>query len=219
MNPTTFFAMLLDPREKEKGLQFALELLYGKNSSKVESVMKLVKLDFKILFEEYKDVYSVHEESSSSIQGHAKAVLSKPVAGPSRMKELMSRSKRFKKSPNDDEGKTELDKYFIDEYEEGEGEDDDDDDEEFDLLGWWKTNSTKYKILGHMAKDILAIPVSSVASESAFSTGKRVLSPCRSSLSTRTVEALLCTQSWLRKPIKLDLLSDFIPDDDVEIEE
>ncbi|KAI3887683.1 hypothetical protein MKX03_010205, partial [Papaver bracteatum] len=217
MNPTTFFSMLLDPREKEKGLQFALELLYGKNSSKVESVMKLVKLDFKILFEEYKDVYSVHEEeSSSSIQGQAKGVASKPVAGPSRMKELMSRSKRFKKSPSDDEGKTELDKYFIDEYEEGEGEED---DEEFDLLGWWKTNNTKYKILGHMARDILAIPVSSVASESAFSTGKRVLSPCRSSLSTRTVEALLCTQSWLRKPIQLDLLSDYIPDDDVEIEE
>ncbi|XP_026378250.1 zinc finger BED domain-containing protein RICESLEEPER 2-like [Papaver somniferum] len=119
MNPTIFFAMLLDPREKEKGLQFALDLLYGKSSSKVESVMKLVKLDFKILFEEYKDVYSVHEESSSSIQGQAKTVVSKPVTGPSRMKELMSRSKRFKKGPNDDEGKTELDKYYIDEYEQG----------------------------------------------------------------------------------------------------
>ncbi|KAI3868436.1 hypothetical protein MKX03_010987, partial [Papaver bracteatum] len=217
MNPTTFFSMLLDPREKEKGLQFSLELLYGKNSSKVESVMKLVKLDFKILFEEYKDVYSVHdEESSNSIQGQAKGVACKPVAGPSRMKELMSRSKRFNKSPNDDVGTTKLDKYFIDEYEEGEGEDD---DEEFDLLGRWKTNSIKYKILGHMARDILAIHVSYVASESAFSTGKRVISPCRSSLYTRTIEALLCTQSWLRKPIQLDILSDYIPDDDIEIEE
>ncbi|KAI3865416.1 hypothetical protein MKW92_018196, partial [Papaver armeniacum] len=71
------------------------------------------------------------EESSSSIQGQAKAVVSKPGAGPSRMKELMSRSKRFKSSPNDDVGKTELDRYFIDKYEEGEGEDD---EEEFDLL-------------------------------------------------------------------------------------
>lgn len=46
-----------------------------------------------------------------------------------------------------------------------------------------------------------------------------VLTPCRSSLSTRTVEALLCTQSWLRKPIQLDLLTEFIPEDNAEIEE
>ncbi|KAI3876975.1 hypothetical protein MKX03_024560 [Papaver bracteatum] len=222
MNSITFFAMLLDPREKEKGLEFALECLYGKKSPKVELVMRSVMLDFKILFEEYKDVYnSVHEEVSSTfMQGQAKSVASKlgtGAAGPSRMKELMSRSKRHKSNPDDDVGKTELDRYFIDKFEEGEGEDGDDD--EFDLLGWWKTNINKYRILGHMAKDILAIPVSSVASESAFSTGKRVLSPCRSSLSTRTVEALLCTQSWLRKPIQLDLLCDYLPDDDVEVEE
>ncbi|XP_026459995.1 uncharacterized protein LOC113360740 [Papaver somniferum] len=81
-------------REKEKGLQFALELLYGKNSSKVEFVMKLVKLDFKILFEEYKDAYSVHEEeSSSSIQRQAKAVVSKPVTGPSRLVGFCSNEK------------------------------------------------------------------------------------------------------------------------------
>ncbi|GAU34710.1 hypothetical protein TSUD_29520 [Trifolium subterraneum] len=41
----------------------------------------------------------------------------------------------------------------------------------FDLLNWWKVNSTKYPILGQMARDILAIPLSTVASESAFSTG------------------------------------------------
>ncbi|XP_026384819.1 zinc finger BED domain-containing protein RICESLEEPER 2-like [Papaver somniferum] len=176
MNSITFFAMLLDPREKEKGLEFALDCLYGKKSPKVELVMRSVLLDFKILFEEYKDVYSVHEEeSSTSMQGQAKSVVSKPGEGPSRMKELMSRSKRFKSNPDDDVGKTELDRYLIDKFEEGEGEDGDDD--EFDLLGWWNTNSNKYKILGHMAKDILAIHVSSVASESAFSTGKRVLSP------------------------------------------
>ncbi|XP_026450850.1 protein trichome birefringence-like 2 [Papaver somniferum] len=69
-----------------------------------------------------------------------------------------------------------------------------------------------------MATDILAMPVSSVASESAFSTGKRVLTPWRASLSTRTVEALLCTQSFLQKPIALDILCDYIPDDAVEDE-
>uniref|UniRef100_A0A803LPT5 HAT C-terminal dimerisation domain-containing protein n=1 Tax=Chenopodium quinoa TaxID=63459 RepID=A0A803LPT5_CHEQI len=49
-----------------------------------------------------------------------------------------------------------------------------------------------------MAKDVLAIPVSTVASESAFSTGGRVLDPFRSSLSSNMVEALICAQDWLR---------------------
>ena len=47
--------------------------------------------------------------------------------------------------------------------------------------------------------------VSTVASESAFSTGGRVLDPHQCSLSTRTVEALICTQNWLRStPISFD---------------
>ena len=49
-----------------------------------------------------------------------------------------------------------------------------------------------------MAKDILAIPVSTVASESAFSTSGRVVDEFRSSLGPKTVEALICAQDWLR---------------------
>ncbi|WOL01424.1 HAT family dimerization domain-containing protein [Canna indica] len=49
-------------------------------------------------------------------------------------------------------------------------------------------------------KDILAIPVSTVSSESAFSTEGRVLDPFRNSLHPSTVEALICTQNWLRNP-------------------
>ncbi|KAK2388993.1 zinc finger BED domain-containing protein DAYSLEEPER [Trifolium repens] len=68
----------------------------------------------------------------------------------------------------------------------------------FDLLNWWKVNSTKYPILGQMARDILAIPLSTIASESAFSTGGKVLNNYRSSLTSKTVEALICTQNWCK---------------------
>jgi len=66
---------------------------------------------------------------------------------------------------------------------------------EFDLLAWWKANITKYLILSKLAKDILAIPVSTVSSEQALSTGGRVIDSFRSSLTPKTVEALICAQN------------------------
>ncbi len=49
-----------------------------------------------------------------------------------------------------------------------------------------------------MARDVLAIPISTVAFESAFSTGGRVLDTFRSSLTPKTIKALVCSQDWLR---------------------
>jgi hypothetical protein len=63
---------------------------------------------------------------------------------------------------------------------------------------WWKDNCTRYPVLARIAREVLAIPVSTVASESAFSTGGRVLDAYRSSLSATTVEALICTQDWVK---------------------
>ncbi|KAH9762673.1 BED-type domain-containing protein [Citrus sinensis] len=68
---------------------------------------------------------------------------------------------------------------------------------DFDVLQWWKMNKGKYPILAEMAKDLLAIPVTTVASESAFSTGGRTLSPHRSRLHPDTLEAIMCSQHWL----------------------
>ncbi|KAJ1690673.1 hypothetical protein LUZ63_014828 [Rhynchospora breviuscula] len=49
-----------------------------------------------------------------------------------------------------------------------------------------------------LARDILAVPISTVASESTFSTAGRTLSPTRSSLNDESIEALVCAQNWLR---------------------
>uniref|UniRef100_A0A803N1H5 BED-type domain-containing protein n=1 Tax=Chenopodium quinoa TaxID=63459 RepID=A0A803N1H5_CHEQI len=88
--------------------------------------------------------------------------------------------------------KSELD-YYLEEARERRVE-----GEMFDILGWWKEKSDKYNVLSTLAKDILAIPISTVSSESAFSTSGRILDQFRSSLGPNMVEALVCTQDWLR---------------------
>jgi hypothetical protein len=71
-------------------------------------------------------------------------------------------------------------------------------DSEFEALAWWKANNLKYRILSKMEQDILAVPMSSVASKSAFSTSGRVIEPHRASLSPKTVQMLLCRLDWVR---------------------
>ena len=71
--------------------------------------------------------------------------------------------------------------------------------EDFDILGWWKVNSLRFPILSQLARDVLPIPISTVASEFAFSTGGRVLNSFRSSLTPKVVEAFVCTQDWIRE--------------------
>ncbi|KAL0283408.1 UNVERIFIED_CONTAM: putative AC transposase [Sesamum angustifolium] len=93
-----------------------------------------------------------------------------------------------------DRVKSELEKYL--------GEDVEMHRDKFDILNWWKVNTQRFPILSKMARDVLAVPVSTVASESAFSTGGRVLDAFRSSLSPKIVQALICTQDWLRKDSK-----------------
>ena len=56
-----------------------------------------------------------------------------------------------------------------------------------DALTWWGCNGHRYPIISRMARDILAIPLSTVASESAFSAGDRHLDPFRSSLTPKVV--------------------------------
>ena len=67
----------------------------------------------------------------------------------------------------------------------------------FDILSFWKGSEIRYPEVAVMAYDILGIPISTVASESTFSTGGRVIDQYRSSLKPDIVEALVCIRDWL----------------------
>ncbi|XP_071718389.1 zinc finger BED domain-containing protein RICESLEEPER 2-like [Rutidosis leptorrhynchoides] len=69
----------------------------------------------------------------------------------------------------------------------------------FNVLEWWNIHKLKFSVLSKMAIDVLAIPISTVASESTFSAWGRVIEPFRSCLAPETVQMLICGGDWIRK--------------------
>jgi hypothetical protein len=65
-----------------------------------------------------------------------------------------------------------------------------------DIIQWWQHTKLKYPTLQKIARDVLTIPVTTMASESVFSTSGKIISPHRSRLAPSVIEALMCMQAW-----------------------
>ena len=76
-------------------------------------------------------------------------------------------------------------------------------DVNFEILERWRDNWSRYQVLSKVAKDVLAVPVSIVASELAFSTGGWIVDPFWSSLSPFMVQNLVCSQNWLQATVPI----------------
>ena len=48
-------------------------------------------------------------------------------------------------------------------------------DEKWIVLSWWRDHKLTYPVLSILAKDIFTIPISTISSESAFSTTGRIV--------------------------------------------
>ncbi|KAL0308143.1 UNVERIFIED_CONTAM: putative AC transposase [Sesamum calycinum] len=68
---------------------------------------------------------------------------------------------------------------------------------DLDVLDYWRGSSARYPELALMARDVLNIPITTVASESTFSHGGRIIGKFRSSILPTNAEAILCGRDWL----------------------
>ena len=190
MNMLIYIAVIIDPRHKLVFVEHSLKRLYpGEVGFEMANLVKESMYEF---FKDYCDRLGV--------QVHAKRSTIERPNESSQIRKRMVLAKQFKKQIVECGGldnKSELDKYLAEGFEE--------DSDDFNILEWWKVNSPRFPILSHIARDVLAIPISTVASEAAFSTGGRVLDPFRSSLTPRIVEALVCTQDWSRRSSKVNV--------------
>ncbi|KAH9703019.1 BED-type domain-containing protein [Citrus sinensis] len=194
LNKLLIVAVVLDPRYKLSFVKFCFEELYDENV--VCELIKVIKGLLSSLYDFYTNNNSRCDSGSQNQSVNA-------VICPSELEKKsdiidyrlakVAKLSKWKKKQLEEDGvelKNEVDKYLLDDCENCF-------DDSFDLLNWWKVNGGKYKVLSNIAKDILSIPISTVASESAFSTGGRILDPFRASLSPKMVESLICGQNWL----------------------
>ncbi|KAJ4748798.1 Zinc finger BED domain-containing protein RICESLEEPER 3 [Rhynchospora pubera] len=205
LNLLLYIAVVLDPRYKLKYVKFCLEKMYPADIAyglmiDVNDAMESLYADY---FQHHGKVNSsadggaaIKDGVSSSLNGGLSSV---DVDDENYSKFVKSQFKRHLMEEECIESKSEVAKYLAEPCDNG-------DEMSFDILAWWKVNASRYPILSLIAKDVLAMSVSTVPSESAFSTGGRILDPFRSSLSPKTVEALVCGQNWLRS---LDIHYDF----------
>jgi hypothetical protein len=184
-NILIFVAVALDPRYKLSNYSKIATLeMFGE----VHGEVVWIKMNETLtkLFEEYGRIYAPSDKDGQTKEANN----DQEEEGSSLMRTLVA--KRLKSNNYSvSASKSELEKYLAEENEEH--------TTKFNIMEWWKVNSTRFPILGRLARDVLAIPISTVASESAFSTGGCILDDFRSSLTPFMVEALVCTQDWMRR--------------------
>lgn len=208
MNPLVIIASVFDPRNKMQFANICFDKLYGKDSLESDHLKSSIKKLMKNLFEEY--VQRLCNNSQAESTGNKSGEVDDLAPLFEDDDELESRDSLYDELATEtvnDVATSELDIYLLEKAVPRQknrlGMD-------YDVLSWWRRNSHKFPVLSEFVKDVLAIQVSSVASESAFSTSGRILDPFRSCLSPHMVESLICTQQWLRNTIHQEKLANLV---------
>nr|KAJ0195371.1 hypothetical protein LSAT_V11C700378870 [Lactuca sativa] len=185
-------AFVLDPRFKMKLVEFCFPTLYQNSDENIKEVKNA-------LYEMYSEYLEMHDtlvrESATHGSEHERNVL-----GLNEGTSLGSGWEAFgefiKTADLERPEKSELDMYLEEGVYREKGQTG---MESFNALEWWNVHKLKYRVLSLMARDVLAIPISTVASEATFSAGGRVIDPYRASLGSDTVQMLICGGDWIRQ--------------------
>ncbi|XP_051126815.1 zinc finger BED domain-containing protein RICESLEEPER 1-like [Andrographis paniculata] len=188
-------ANVLDPRVKFHGVEICFPMIYKSEEVAAEYVNK-VRASLQQLYNDYVAL-SVEESSSSqcNMANISSATTQSESAIVTGFDQIMSLVRAKEAIPV---SKSELDAYLEDSVYIPDGN-----MSSFCALEWWRNNSMKYKVLSKMAADVLAIPISTVASESTFSAGGRIIDEYRSRLNEESIETLICGGDWLRHKYNL----------------
>ncbi|XP_073223449.1 zinc finger BED domain-containing protein DAYSLEEPER-like [Cicer arietinum] len=152
-------AAVLDPRYKIKLLEYYYVKLYGNDAN--DQVKSIRQLCYDLFYEYQLKMNNGSSSDSQMLDVHFSNVEDDGLED----YDLYVRKKRARTSFV----KIELDVYLEEEVLPR--------SPDFDILLWWKLNGVKYLTLQTIANDVLAISVSTVASESAFDTDGHILSP------------------------------------------
>ncbi|XP_050916259.1 zinc finger BED domain-containing protein RICESLEEPER 2-like [Lathyrus oleraceus] len=189
MNKMIYFGIVLDPRYKLSYIEWAFKDMYGVGSKFGSDLVKSIKENLQKLYDWYKKSYDQEHNSIQPLGSGGNNVSNDETNASAARSSLMARANAFEQHLEEQDSidqQNELEVYNSSKCVKR--------DPNFDILVWWKRNSIEYPILSTMAKDILATPMSTVASESfVFSTGGRVIETYRSSLTAEMAEALICT--------------------------
>ncbi|KAG6501710.1 hypothetical protein ZIOFF_041593 [Zingiber officinale] len=181
------FGAILDPRIKLSMLEFFYSKVES-DSLKCKKKMDLVKTKLYKLFDQYSDT---NQTSSSQPQSSTTHTLSQNVGVKGKSKRIFDEMMAYESQTITSAGKSQLDLYLEEHKLEFAYYQD------LDILEHWKNQKHRYPTLALMACDVLAIPITTVASESTFSIGARVLTKYRSCTLHEKVQALICTRNWL----------------------
>ncbi|CAN4094589.1 unnamed protein product [Withania somnifera] len=196
-------AVVMDPRFKMKLVEFSFTKIYGEEAG---TYVKIVEEGIHELFLEYvalplplTPAYAEEVNGGTLKQENAQG-LSSSINGAG-----LTDFDAYIMETTSQQSRSELDQYLEESLLPRV--------HEFDVVGWWKLNRMKYPTLSKMARDILSIPISTVTTDSVFSTEGKEMDRYRCSLRPETVEALICAKDWLQNasvntlhaPIKMEV--------------
>ncbi|XP_027101321.1 zinc finger BED domain-containing protein RICESLEEPER 2 [Coffea arabica] len=181
-------AAILDPKQKMRAIEFAFPKMYSAYETQ-ENITYVRKAIFE-LYDEYVAMATSGSAGTGCSLNPASEIVCPPRATADYWDDLDEYCGELE---SDEPHKSELVDY-LDKPRQLPRQN----PKDFNCLDWWKINRSAYPVLSQLAADVLAIPITTVASEATFSAGTRVIDSYRASLAPETVQTLMCAGDWCR---------------------